>query len=88
MEYKLTDADIDKCVEFAVNIYKSGPQTNRTTGEARALGKSIDDWAAGKASEMGVQHMLEQAGGQEAGAGFRYIQAGAACRQTGHHICF
>lgn len=62
MEYKLTDADIDKCVEFAVNIYKSGPQTNRTTGEARALGKSIDDWAAGKASEMGVQHMLEQAG--------------------------
>lgn len=65
MEYKLTDADIDNCVKFAVNIYKSGPQTNRTTGESRGLGKSIDDWASGKASEIAVRGMLEQAGSKK-----------------------
>ena len=65
MEYQLTDEDVDKCVEFAVDIYKSGTHTNRTTGESRGLGKSIDDWASGKASEIGVQRMLEQAGSKK-----------------------
>jgi hypothetical protein len=65
MEYELDCGDVDKCVEFAVGIYKSGAQTNRTTGESRGLGKSIDDWAAGKASEIGVRSMLEQNGAKK-----------------------
>lgn len=49
MECRILEEDIDRCVEFAVKIYKSGVQTNRITGESRGLGKSIDDWASGKA---------------------------------------
>ncbi len=62
MEYKLTEADLAKCIEFAVNLYtqKTGSLSSRTTGQARGLGTIINDWVGGKAIEIGVKEMLEK----------------------------
>ena len=57
--YQLTPEDLDKCVEFAVEMFKKGSTTNRVTGERRGLGKMIDDWVGGKAVEIGVKNILE-----------------------------
>ena len=57
--YKLTPEDLDKCVEFAVKMFKKGSTTNRVTGERRGLGKMIDDWVGGKAVEIGIKNILE-----------------------------
>ena len=59
--YKLTEKDLEKCIDFAVRRYfakKGNP--NRTTGQARGLGAMINDWVGGKAIEIGVQKILEQ----------------------------
>jgi hypothetical protein len=57
--YKLTPEDLDKCVAFAVDMFKKGSTTNRLTGERRGLGKMIDDWVGGKAVEIGAENILE-----------------------------
>jgi hypothetical protein len=62
LEYQLKDADLDRCINFAINFYLGSGKntTNRTTGQYRGLGGILDSFIIGKLIEIGVAKIIQK----------------------------